>query len=140
METQAITFRIPKDLYENLRQESFDTRRPMNELVAEAIGARCSLYEHGGGITHIDGNQANNDSANLDVWEEPPPPTKTPTLKNATETAVWAAWNALEEHDESPVKRIARQLNMEPVDVSFIVYPAERFGRWEDSQEPDLED
>ena len=60
------------------------------------------------------------------------------SLTNATERAVWAEWNALEEDERSPVKRIAQRLGMEPVDVSFIVYPAEHFGRWEDNQEPDL--
>lgn len=137
METQAITFRIPKAMYEDLRQEAFDTRRPMNEIVAESIGTRFSLLEHGGAVVHLDGDPRNNDSENLEVREELP----LPTPKNATETAVWAAWNALpDEDDESPVKRIARFLRMEPADVAFIVYPAERFGRWKDDQEPDPED
>lgn len=58
---------------------------------------------------------------------------------NATEQAVWAAWNKLDQNDLSPVKRIAAQLEMTPADVAFIVYPAEQLGRWDDSQEPDLE-
>lgn len=57
---------------------------------------------------------------------------------NATERAAWSAWNALPDDEPAPVKRIARQLGMEPVDVAFIVYPAEQLGRWDDSQEPDL--
>jgi hypothetical protein len=61
------------------------------------------------------------------------------SLMNATERAVWAEWNALDKEGErSPVKRIAQRLGMEPVDVSFIVYPAAHFGRWEDDQEPDI--
>ena len=60
------------------------------------------------------------------------------SLLNATERVVWAAWNALPDDYPSPVKRIARHLNMTPADVAFIVYPAEQFGRWEDGQEPDL--
>ena len=56
----------------------------------------------------------------------------------AAERAVWAAWNALPDDEPSPVKRIAAQLAMAPIDVAFIVYPAETFGRWHDSQEPDL--
>lgn len=55
------------------------------------------------------------------------------------EQAVWAAWNELPEDYPSPVKRIARDLGMEPADVAFIVYPAEQFGAWDDSEEPDLD-
>lgn len=58
--------------------------------------------------------------------------------RSATEKAVWAAWNALGENEPSPVKRIARELGMNTADVAFVVYPAETFGRWDDSQEPDL--
>ena len=58
--------------------------------------------------------------------------------KSAAERGVWAAWNALPEGEESPVKHIASKLSMTPADVAFIVYPAETFGRWDDSQEPDL--
>jgi hypothetical protein len=57
---------------------------------------------------------------------------------NDTERRVWAAWNRLPDGEPSPVKRVARDLGMPPVHVAFIVYPAERFGRWDDSQEPDL--
>lgn len=57
---------------------------------------------------------------------------------NATEQRVWKAWNLLSGNEASPVKRIARSLGMTPADVAFIVYPAETFGRWDDSQEPDL--
>jgi hypothetical protein len=58
--------------------------------------------------------------------------------KSATERAVWAVWNALPDGATSPVRRIARALDMTPADVAFIVFPAETFGRWDDSQEPDL--
>ena len=57
---------------------------------------------------------------------------------NETERAVWRVWNLLSDGESSPVKRIARSLDMTPADVAFIVYPAETFGRWDDSQEPDL--
>jgi hypothetical protein len=57
---------------------------------------------------------------------------------NAIERQVWKVWNLLSDDDPAPVKRIARALNMIPADVAFIVYPAEQFGRWDDSQEPDL--
>lgn len=54
------------------------------------------------------------------------------------EQSVWAAWNALPDTCESPVKTIARDLGMSNDDVAFIVYPAETFGRWADDQEPEL--
>jgi hypothetical protein len=54
------------------------------------------------------------------------------------ERNVWRVWGLLSDGDPSPVKHIARTLGMTPADVAFIVYPAERFGRWDDSQEPDL--
>lgn len=59
-------------------------------------------------------------------------------MLNATEQAVWAEWGALPDDEPSPVKRIAAKLGMIPADVAFIVYPVETFGRWNDSQEPDL--
>ena len=52
------------------------------------------------------------------------------------EKAVWAAWNALDDSCVAPAKTIAKQLGMEPVDVAFIVYPAEQFGAWADDHEP----
>jgi len=55
---------------------------------------------------------------------------------NAAEREVWRVWNLLSDDDPAPVKHTARVLGMEPVDVAFIVYPAEQFGRWEDDQEP----
>lgn len=55
-----------------------------------------------------------------------------------TERDVWRVWNLLSDDDPSPVKRIAKALDMTPADVAFIVYPAQMFGRWEDDQEPDL--
>jgi hypothetical protein len=56
-----------------------------------------------------------------------------------TEQRVWAAWNALSDSEPSPVKRIAKQFGMAPADVASIVYPmGQRWGRWEDDQEPDV--
>lgn len=60
------------------------------------------------------------------------------SILNDTERQVWGLWNQLGDDEPSPVKRIARALHMTPADVAFIVYPAEKCGRWEDSQEPDL--
>jgi Mn-dependent DtxR family transcriptional regulator len=57
---------------------------------------------------------------------------------STTERHVWKVWSLLSDDEPSPVKRIARALEMEPADVAFIVYPAETFGRWADDQEPDL--
>lgn len=62
---------------------------------------------------------------------------KMPNLTEV-EKAVWAAWGEIDDDDQSPVKRIARDLGMSAADVAFIVYPAEQFGVWDDSQEPDL--
>lgn len=59
------------------------------------------------------------------------------SITNAAEREVWRVWNLLSDDDPAPVKHIARILGMAPADVAFIVYPAERFGRWEDDQEPD---
>jgi len=70
MDYQAITFRIPKDLYERLRREAFEQRRAMNEIVAETLAARYSILERGGTIAHVDGDPSNNDPDNLIVWAE----------------------------------------------------------------------
>lgn len=53
--------------------------------------------------------------------------------------AVWQVWNGLGDEHESPVKAIARQLDMSTADVAAIVYPADTFGKWADDQEPDPE-
>ena len=58
---------------------------------------------------------------------------------NATERKVWAAWNALPENCPNPVRTIAADLDMAPADVAFIVYPAEVFGPWDDTQETGAE-
>lgn len=55
----------------------------------------------------------------------------------AVERAVWAAWGDLPECERAPVKRIAANLGMATADVAFVVFPAETFGRWDDSQEPE---
>lgn len=55
-----------------------------------------------------------------------------------TERKVWAAWHEVADDEESPAKRIARDLGMAPADVAFIVFPAETFGAWADDQEPDV--
>ena len=71
MTAKAVTFRLPEDLHERLRREAFETRRPMNELVIEALAARYSLLESGGSIVHVDSDPRNNDLANLLVWGKP---------------------------------------------------------------------
>jgi hypothetical protein len=55
--TQAVTIRLPDDLYEQLRRESFETRQSMNEITARALRLRfgydgaetygdlCNLFE-----------------------------------------------------------------------------------------------
>jgi hypothetical protein len=44
MEQQAITFRLPGELYEWLRREAFETREAMNSIVIAALEDR---REHG---------------------------------------------------------------------------------------------
>lgn len=88
VETQAITVRLPKPLYEMIRKTAFEQRVSMNALLAHAI--------------------------------------------------IWQAWGSLPDSEPSPVKRIARELGMEPAEVAAIVYPAADFGTWADDQEPDL--
>jgi len=51
---------------------------------------------------------------------------------------VWREWNALDDEEPSPVKAIARKLDMSTGDVARIVYPPSTFGEWEDWQEPPL--
>jgi hypothetical protein len=42
METQALTIRMPEDLYEKLRRAAFDARVPMNALINEGIELRLA--------------------------------------------------------------------------------------------------
>ena len=59
-------------------------------------------------------------------------------MRNGTEAKVWRVWGLLDDGDPAPVKHTARILGMTTEDVAFIVYPAEQFGPWDDSQEPDV--
>jgi len=52
--TQAITVRLPIDLYERLRREAYETRQPMNTIITEGLslqmdperyGQICALFE-----------------------------------------------------------------------------------------------
>ena len=61
-----------------------------------------------------------------------------PEQLTEAERKVWDVWNLLSDDDLSPVKRIARALGMTRADVALIVYRPEKFGRWEDDQEPGL--
>jgi hypothetical protein len=51
---------------------------------------------------------------------------------------IWDAWRSLPDSEPSPVKHIARTLGMTPAGVAAVVYPADEFGAWDDSQEPEL--
>ncbi|MGY0497069.1 hypothetical protein ACWZHB_01035 [Nocardia sp. FBN12] len=58
------------------------------------------------------------------------------------EEIIWAEWNAIDDSDPSPVKRIARKLGLTTGEVAAVVYPATSqydFGEWDDSQEPDID-
>lgn len=37
---QAITIRLPEDIYEELRKEAFDKRTSINALIVDAVRAR----------------------------------------------------------------------------------------------------
>lgn len=39
-EVQAITIRLPKDMYEELRRQAFDQRTSINALIVEAVHAK----------------------------------------------------------------------------------------------------
>ena len=45
MDQQAITFRLPGDLYERLRRVAFELRMPMNTIATEGIEARVAELE-----------------------------------------------------------------------------------------------
>jgi transcriptional regulator of met regulon len=48
VDTQAITVRLPVAVYEDLRREAYETRRPMNELVTESLrGRNVSAGQYG---------------------------------------------------------------------------------------------
>ena len=40
-----MSVRLPDDMHERLRREAFEQRRPMNELVAEALAARFKGWD-----------------------------------------------------------------------------------------------
>lgn len=51
---------------------------------------------------------------------------------------IWAAWNALSDDCQNPVKTIARELGLPTDTVAATVYPLSYgFGMWADDQEPD---
>jgi hypothetical protein len=41
--TQALTIRLPVDLYEQLRQEAFDRRTTMNALIMDALRKQLAV-------------------------------------------------------------------------------------------------
>ena len=41
-EVQAITIRLPKDMYEDLRRQAFDERTSINALIVEAVRVKQS--------------------------------------------------------------------------------------------------
>jgi len=66
-DTQAITVRLSRQLYENLRREAFAAHRAMNEIVVESVAARYA--GRGKVIHHIDGDMTNNDPGNLRLMD-----------------------------------------------------------------------
>ena len=45
VDTQAMTIRLPEDLYEQLRRAAFETRTPMNTLIAEGVELRLAALK-----------------------------------------------------------------------------------------------
>jgi predicted DNA-binding protein len=45
MDTQALSFRLPKALYERLRRVAFELRMPMNTIVIEGVERRVAELE-----------------------------------------------------------------------------------------------
>jgi len=46
-ETQAMTIRLPKDLYERVRREAFDQHTSQTAIVAEALTERYERIDGG---------------------------------------------------------------------------------------------
>ena len=67
-DTQALSIRLSRDLYERLRKAAFDHREPMNSIIARGTETELSrLRMRGKEIRHKDGNPCNNDPANLRI-------------------------------------------------------------------------
>jgi hypothetical protein len=80
------------------------------------------------------------EAARFTEAREPAGELRTPPARpeDPVRAAVWQAFRQLDEDEPSPVKAIARSLDMTATDVAAIVFPADKFGAWEDSLEPDL--
>lgn len=69
-ETQAITIRLPKDLYEQLRLAAFEDRTTQNAIITDALAERLARRSLRGKTVHrIDGDPRNNDPSNLEIRE-----------------------------------------------------------------------
>jgi hypothetical protein len=51
MDTQAITVRLPEDIYEALRREAFEKRTSQTSIITEAVAVHLGLRPEG--IRHI---------------------------------------------------------------------------------------
>jgi hypothetical protein len=58
--------------------------------------------------------------------------------RDEVHAAVWRAWHELKENEPSPAKRIAHRLGLGAEQVAEVVFPIDRFGQWDASDEPDI--
>jgi hypothetical protein len=57
-------------------------------------------------------------------------------MTTAQTKAIWLEWNALDDDNASPVRTIAAKLGLTTAAVAAVVYPVDRFGAWDDGDEP----
>ena len=63
-----MTTRFPRELYEWLRAEAFETRESMNSIIIASVRERrARTATRGKQVHHRDGNPRNNDPANLEL-------------------------------------------------------------------------
>jgi hypothetical protein len=71
-EVQAMSVRLPADLYEWLRLEAFNTREPMSTIIIAALEERRARSGmRGKWVFHKDGDPRNLDPSNLELRERP---------------------------------------------------------------------
>jgi hypothetical protein len=43
VDTQTLSIRLPRDLYEELRREAFEARQPMNQIITDGLRMRLQI-------------------------------------------------------------------------------------------------
>jgi hypothetical protein len=132
--------------------ESPPAARRLLLIVAEEDGTviggwRMPAYSPGGLVRQVSeitsSREVSPDAAGLDrispsAWTLTPSGEGVPPRLAAAQD-VWRVWNRLDDSNQHPVKTIACVLGLTTAAVAAIVYPADKFGLWDDNQEPDLE-